>query len=104
MKQKRKQSPKESSNTGTNTTSGGYTITNGSITTTGVTTLPHISSGSNVVYSTWSTDISIGGGKLTEENGDLIWVRPNGNKVNLTGKEAAFNKLYETLKAPSKDQ
>src|SRR5882672_6878650 len=83
-------------------TSGSYIINSGINTTTTTSTIPAWSSGNTSFtgYSTtWtSSEIHIGKGKLIEENGDLIWVRPNGNKFNLTGKEAGFNKLYERLK------
>ncbi len=101
---KRKQQDELASNSGI-ATNDSYTITtNGPITyrsstTTG--TLPIYNGGSGYTttgFTSWnSSEIHIGNGKLIEENGDLIWVRPNGSKFNLTGKEAMFDKLYKKM-------
>lgn len=45
----------------------------------------------------YGTNITIGSGVLTEENGELVWVRPNGSKCVLTGKPNTFKKLYNKL-------
>lgn len=41
--------------------------------------------------------IQIGNGFLIEREGELVWQRPDGSEVVLTGKGAGFKKLYDKL-------
>lgn len=78
----------------------GYLWVNGIASTT--TTAPSIgywqtSGGSSITATATNTPIFIGNGQLSEENGELIWIRPDGTKCILTGKADTFKKLYDKL-------